>query len=46
MIIHGIECDMFKWNTEREKIISAGTFPLLNNYELIELCGDKWEFYH
>ena len=45
MIISGIECDMFKWNKEREKIISSGAFPLLNNGELIELCSDKWAFY-
>jgi carbamoyl-phosphate synthase large subunit len=45
MIIPGIECDMFQWNDEREKIISTGTFPLLNNNKLIELCFDKWAFY-
>ena len=45
MIIPGIECDMFLWNTEREKIVSTGVFPLLNNSELIKLCSDKWEFY-
>jgi len=45
MIISGIECDMFLWNTEREKIISTGAFPLLNNSKLIELCRDKWIFY-
>jgi len=45
MVISGIECDMFRWNTEREKIISAGAFPLLNNSKLIELCRDKWIFY-
>jgi carbamoyl-phosphate synthase large subunit len=45
MIIPGIECDMFLWNKEREKIKLLGAFPLLNNPELIELCKDKWEFY-
>ena len=45
MIISGIECDMFRWNKEREKIISTGAFPLLNNSKLIELCRDKWTFY-
>ena len=45
MIISGIECDMFRWNIERKKIISTGAFPLLNNSELIELCHDKWTFY-
>lgn len=45
MIIFGIECDMFRWNIEREKLLSTGVFPLLNNSKLIELCGDKWAFY-
>ena len=45
MIISGIECDMFRWNIEREKILKTGAYPLLNNSELIELCGDKWAFY-
>ena len=45
MIISGIECDMFRWNKEREKITSTGAFPLLNNCKLIELCCDKWTFY-
>jgi len=45
IIIPGIECDMFGWNIEREKILSTGAFPLLNNSKLIELCSDKWAFY-
>lgn len=45
MLIPGIECDMFRWNTAREKIISTGSFPLLNNSKLIGLCCDKWAFY-
>jgi carbamoyl-phosphate synthase large subunit len=44
MIISGIECDMFKWNQERETLQTI-TFPLLNNKDLIELCYDKWIFY-
>jgi len=36
---------MFQWNIGCEKIISNGTFPLLNNSKLIELCRDKWTFY-
>jgi carbamoyl-phosphate synthase large subunit len=44
MIISGIECDMYKWNQEREKLWRY-TFPLLNNPSLIELCDDKWKFY-
>jgi carbamoyl-phosphate synthase large subunit len=45
MIISGIECDMFKWNKERERILATGAIPLLNDFKLIELCGDKWTFY-
>jgi len=45
MIIAGIECDMFRWDMEREKLLSTGVFPLLNNSKLIALCGDKWAFY-
>jgi carbamoyl-phosphate synthase large subunit len=45
MIIPGIECDMFQWNKERNKISSTGTFLLLNNSKLIDLCQDKWIFY-
>ena len=45
MIIAGIECDMFCWNMEREKLLATGVYPLLNNSKLIELCGDKWAFY-
>lgn len=44
MIIPSIECDMYKWNEERE-LLSTLSFPLLNNQELIALCYDKWVFY-
>jgi carbamoyl-phosphate synthase large subunit len=44
MIIPSIECDLYKWNTERE-LLSTFTFPLLNNSVLINLCYDKWVFY-
>jgi len=45
MLIPGIECDMFQWNMDREKIVSTGAYPLLNNNQLIVLCADKWIFY-
>ena len=45
MVIPGIECDMFLWNKQRDRIVSAGALPLLNCSELIELCRDKWLFY-
>src|SRR5450759_4062665 len=38
MLIPGIECDMFQWSRDYDKISSTGAFPLLNNRELIELC--------
>ena len=44
MIIPSIEADMLFWNRHREEL-SAATFPLLNNSELIEACRDKWTFY-
>jgi carbamoyl-phosphate synthase large subunit len=45
MLIPGIECDMFQWNLDRDKIESTGAVLLLNNHELIDLCYDKWLFY-
>ena len=45
MSIPGIECDMFQWSQAREIMQSTGTFPLLNNPLLIDLCKDKWVFY-
>lgn len=45
MLIAGIEADMFQWNKYREKISLTGTFILLNNSKLIDLCHDKWLFY-
>lgn len=46
MIIPSIEADMYLWNENREKILSSGAFPLLNSYDLIDLCKDKWVFYN
>jgi carbamoyl-phosphate synthase large subunit len=45
MIIPGIEDDMFFWNNHSDTLIKVGTFPLLNNSELIKLCADKWIFF-
>lgn len=45
MVIPGIEADMFFWNECREIIICAGASPMLNSYDLINLCRDKWNFY-
>ncbi len=44
MAIPSIECDVYRWNEERESL-QAITFPLLNNEHLIDLCFDKWYFY-
>lgn len=45
MIIPSIEADMYLWNENRKEIESTGTFVLLNNSQLINLCQDKWNFY-
>lgn len=45
MIIPGIEADMSMWNQHRMELEATGTFVLLNNSELINLCLDKWNFY-
>lgn len=45
MIIPAIEADMSVWNQHREKLETTGTFVLMNNSKLVELCLDKWKFY-
>lgn len=45
MIIPSIEIDMYFWNKHRVEIEKSGAICLLNSFELIELCNDKWEFY-
>ena len=45
MIIPAIEADMEVWNKNREKLQNTGTYVLLNNSGLIDLCLDKWHFY-
>lgn len=45
MVIPGIEVDMYAWTEHRGRIQDAGAVCLLNNPELIALCGDKWHFY-
>lgn len=45
MIIPAIEADMSAWNKHRKELQDTGTFVMLNNSELIELCLDKWNFY-
>ena len=44
MIIPGIECDMYKWDEERD-ILFDHTYPLLNSPGLISSCYNKWNFY-
>jgi carbamoyl-phosphate synthase large subunit len=45
MIIPGIDIDMYTWNEHRERLAKTGAKVLLNNPELIALCGDKWDAY-
>jgi carbamoyl-phosphate synthase large subunit len=45
MIIPGIEADTMAWDKHRKELEETGTFVLLNNSQLIELCSDKWLFY-
>jgi carbamoyl-phosphate synthase large subunit len=40
-----IDVDMYAWNEHRERILETGTKLVLNNPDLINLCGDKWNFY-
>ena len=46
MIIPAIEDDMSAWNKNRVQIEKTGAKVLLNNYDLIECCLDKWIFYN
>ncbi len=45
MIIPAIEDDMYCWNKNGKLLEKTGTIVLLNNFELINLCYDKWNFY-
>jgi carbamoyl-phosphate synthase large subunit len=45
-LIPGIECDMLAWNRNRELLLKTGVKLVLNRFELIELCEDKWKFYN
>ncbi len=45
MIIPGIEDDMSVWNKNRSVIEKTGTFVMLNDSFLVELCLDKWFFF-
>jgi len=42
LLIPGIEVDAYSWN-ENRKQINAQT--MLNSYNLLNLCQDKWKFY-
>jgi carbamoyl-phosphate synthase large subunit len=45
MVIPGIDVDMYTWNEHRDRISETGAEVMLNNPDLIKLCGDKWNFY-
>jgi carbamoyl-phosphate synthase large subunit len=46
LLIPSIECDMLAWNKNRDLLEKCGVLLLLNNFELIEICQDKWKFYN
>ena len=43
--IPGIEADNVLWNQQREIFSRSGVKPLLNDYQLIETCRDKWSLF-
>lgn len=45
MIIPSIEIDVSLWNKNRKQLESTRTHVLLNSFNLIEMCSDKWCFY-
>ena len=45
LIIPCIEVDMYKWAANIENLNNIKCKILLNNIELVDLCGDKWKFY-
>ncbi|WP_339267552.1 ATP-grasp domain-containing protein [Paenibacillus sp. FSL R5-0470] len=45
LIIPGIEADMYKWSEMYSVISQTNVKILLNNEELIKICGDKWCFF-
>lgn len=45
MIVPGIESDVVKWSENKDTLSETGAFVLVNNYDLIKLCTDKWCFY-
>lgn len=45
IIIPGIDDDMHFWNLNRDIINGLGTIIILNSYNLIKQCKDKWVFY-
>ena len=46
LLIPGIEIDMYHWAQHDASIRMTGAIPLLNAFDLISLCKDKWEFYN
>jgi len=46
MIIPGIDADLYNWNKNKSTLTKTPTYVLLNNYDLIKLCQDKWLFYN
>ncbi len=45
LVIPSFEEDVIILTNHRKKIESTGVKVVLNNFELVQLCNDKWEFY-
>jgi carbamoyl-phosphate synthase large subunit len=45
VLFPGIEADIYRWNTFRERLSAEGFLAVLNTPELLECTRDKWRFY-
>ncbi|MDE3743530.1 ATP-grasp domain-containing protein [Maribacter polysaccharolyticus] len=45
LVIPSFEEDVIFLSNNRKKIESTGVKVVLNNFELVQLCNDKWAFY-
>ena len=46
LVIPSFEEDVIFFTDNRKKIELTGVKVVLNNFELVHLCNDKWEFYN
>src|SRR4030043_1625716 len=42
VLIHGSETELKVISRNRDGLLKAGVLPLINSYEVIERCMDKW----